>query len=121
MTKMFASYRKQGDELPVGEKWQARRAEVLAATAAVLLMHDPRESELAALARQAHRLAGCAGLFGEDRLGELARALEDSLRLDVGDDRRWREDARTLLAQAGFGRIPGPPASPLARTDPGLG
>ncbi len=64
-------------------KWQARRSDALDAVAnalrANLLEGEPAEI----LARTVHKLAGTAGMFGEDQLGERASQFECALKADT--------------------------------------
>jgi HPt (histidine-containing phosphotransfer) domain-containing protein len=64
-------------------RWNERRQEVIEAVTASLHKDEPAPAELEELARTVHKLAGTAGMFGEERLGEKAAALERGLRAGV--------------------------------------
>ncbi|WP_128891811.1 MASE1 domain-containing protein [Erythrobacter sp. HKB08] len=82
-TTPIEKQRTEGAEPTLEERWQMRRTEALEAVAAAL-RQDRLEGELAEeLARTVHKLAGTAGMFGEDDLGEKAGALERALKADV--------------------------------------
>ncbi len=79
--------------------WQQRRTEALDAIDTALRdgqLTGPLGDDLAALV---HKLAGTAGMFGEDNLGEKAAAFERALRSGVGHDAR-EQLARELLEAA---------------------
>ncbi|MGB3753384.1 MAG: response regulator [Parerythrobacter sp.] len=73
---------KQGDGL--SDRWRMRRAEALEAVAAAMREGRFTGGGAQDLARTMHKLAGTAGLFGEDALGESARRLEHALRREDG-------------------------------------
>ncbi len=88
---------KTGDGL--SERWRVRRAEALHAVTAALREGRFTGGGAQDLARTMHKLAGTAGLFGEDTLGESARRLEHALRRE--DNRDVCEDrAREVVAAA---------------------
>ncbi|MEP5190012.1 MAG: ATP-binding protein [Marinomonas sp.] len=80
-------------------QWQQRRSEALEAIEIAL-----RDGQLTGalgddLASLVHKLAGTAGMFGEESLGEKAAAFERALRSGVGHDVR-EQLARELLEAA---------------------
>ncbi len=80
-------------------QWQQRRTEALDAIDTALRdgqLTGPLGDELATLV---HKLAGTAGMFGEENLGEKAAAFERALRSGVGHDVR-AQLARELLEAA---------------------
>ena len=62
------------------QRWLDRRSEALEKVAAYVRMGAANDTTLADLAATMHKLAGTAGMFGEDALGEQARGLEDAIR-----------------------------------------
>ncbi len=64
-------------------RWAERREEAITAVRASLDKSELDESEREVLSRVAHKLAGTAGMFGEEKLGERASALERALKSDV--------------------------------------
>ena len=68
-----------GDD-PITARWLARRAEALEEVAAFVRSGAASDTALGDLAATMHKLAGSAGMFGEDALGEHARGLEDAIR-----------------------------------------
>jgi PAS domain S-box-containing protein len=80
-------------------QWQHRRRDAIEAISVAL-----RESKLTGasgdeLAALVHKLAGTAGMFGEEELGERAAAFERALRSGVGNEVR-EQLARELLEAA---------------------
>ena len=65
------------------ERWNARRSEALAAVTAAVEQDVLEGVHIEELARTVHKLAGTAGMFGEEALGEKAAALERALRSGV--------------------------------------
>lgn len=63
---------------PLAARYRERKARLLSDLAEVAAGQG--EAQWDVLAMQLHKLAGTAGYFGEARLGELARVLEDRLR-----------------------------------------
>jgi len=61
-------------------KWRIRRREALDAVTAAIRENRLDGDAGAQLARTVHKLAGTAGMFGENRLGEKAGALERALK-----------------------------------------
>ncbi len=64
---------------PLIERYLARKAEALAAVAAIAGAGRCSDDEVSSLAGLLHRLAGIAGFFDDAQLGELARAIEKRL------------------------------------------
>ncbi len=88
---------KSGDEL--SDRWRVRRAEALEAVASAMREGRFTGGGAQDLARTMHKLAGTAGLFGEEALGECARKLEHALRRE--ENRAVCEDrAREVVAAA---------------------
>ncbi|ALE17491.1 sensor histidine kinase /response regulator [Altererythrobacter epoxidivorans] len=79
--------------------WQERRREAIDAVAQALRSGSLTGVDGEDLARLVHKLAGTAGMFGEDRLGECAAAFERALRSEVDPEVR-EELARDLLEAA---------------------
>ena len=73
---------------PLAVRYRERKGKLLSELAEVAAGQG--EAQWDVLAMQLHKLAGTAGYFGESRLGELARSLEDQL--------RSAEDANARLA-----------------------
>ncbi|WP_066558320.1 PAS domain S-box protein [Croceicoccus bisphenolivorans] len=67
-------------------RYRERKAKLLGELAQVAA--GKGEPQWDVLAMQLHKLAGTAGYFGEERLGELARELEDGLRHAGGGEQR---------------------------------
>ena len=61
------------------ERYAARKAETLEFIAAAISDNRYSAYDVSEMSRMAHQLAGTAGLFGEDALGEQARELERGL------------------------------------------
>ncbi|WFL78259.1 ATP-binding protein [Altererythrobacter arenosus] len=81
------------------ERWRARRSEAIEAVGEALRNGRLTGCDGEELARLVHKLAGTAGMFGEDELGERAAAFERALRSEV--DQLVREElARNLLEAA---------------------
>ena len=72
------------------ERWQQRRREALEAVAQALRDGSLEGASGEELARIVHKLAGTAGMFGENGLGEKASALERGLKSDQPYDARAR-------------------------------
>nr|WP_247712977.1 ATP-binding protein [Qipengyuania intermedia] len=81
------------------ERWSERRTEALAAVSAAVEHNKLEGVHIEELARTVHKLAGTAGMFGEETLGEKAAALERALRSGVEPVVR-RRLAEDLLATA---------------------
>ena len=92
-----ASERKPSAELL--ERWRERRSEALAAVTAAVEQDILEGVLVEELARTVHKLAGTAGMFGEEELGKKAAALERALRSGVEPIVR-RKLAEELLATA---------------------
>ncbi|MCA0903009.1 ATP-binding protein [Qipengyuania aquimaris] len=92
-----APARKPSSELL--ERWNARRSEALAAVTAAVEQDVLEGVHIEELARTVHKLAGTAGMFGEEALGEKAAALERALRSGVEPIVR-KKLAEELLATA---------------------
>ena len=67
----------------LARRWEARRSEAIAAVRHALRSNGFARAKADDLARTMHKLAGTAGMFGEDRLGEKARNFERALRSGV--------------------------------------
>ncbi|GAA4647666.1 hypothetical protein GCM10023115_56280 [Pontixanthobacter gangjinensis] len=70
--------------------WQARRSEALAAVSQAIRSGMNGDASLEELARTVHKLAGTAGMFGEEELGIKASALERGLKADLPNTERLR-------------------------------
>lgn len=70
------------------QKWHERRTQALDAVGAALREGEFTGDEQAHLARTVHKLAGTAGMFGEEELGRKACALERALKASVGYETR---------------------------------
>ncbi|WP_226700116.1 ATP-binding protein [Qipengyuania gaetbuli] len=81
------------------ERWLARRSEAIEAVVAAVEEDVLEGVRVEELARTVHKLAGTAGMFGEESLGEKAAALERALRSNVEPLVR-RKLAEELLAAA---------------------
>ncbi len=81
------------------ERWQARRSEAIDAVNEALRTGRLTGFEGDKLAQLVHKLAGTAGMFGEEVLGERAAAFERALRSGVEHEVR-EELARDLLEAA---------------------
>ena len=80
-------------------RWSQRRSEAVDAVSTALRNDDFEGVRVEKLARVVHKLAGTAGMFGEDELGDKAAALERALRANVETDVR-RRLAHELLQAA---------------------
>ena len=80
-------------------RWNDRRSEALDAVNAALLDDTLEGVRVEDLARTVHKLAGTAGMFGEEELGEKAAALERALRAGVEREVR-KQLAEELVAMA---------------------
>ena len=80
-------------------RWNDRRAEALEAVSAALRDDTLEGVRVEDLARTVHKLAGTAGMFGEEELGEKAAALERALRAGVESEVR-KQLAEELVAMA---------------------
>ena len=69
-----------GEPVPLVERYRARRDEALAFLVEVALSGSGDPAQLQTLANMLHKLAGTAGMFGEEPLGNAARALEAVIR-----------------------------------------
>lgn len=78
------------------KRWQERRSEAVEAVSEAVAQGYFGDEQSEDLVRIVHKLAGTAGLFGEDELGECARNLERALKSDVPDKVSMRL-ARELL------------------------
>jgi PAS domain S-box-containing protein len=91
-----------GDHSPspaLKHQWQQRRTEALEAVATALRAGQLTGCNLEDLIRMVHNLAGTAGLFGEDDLGDKAAAFERALRSGVESEVREKL-AKDLLRAA---------------------
>ena len=83
----------------ITSRWQERRREALDAVNNAVRSGKLTGRDADELARLVHKLAGTAGMFGEDELGQRAAAFERALRSEV--DHGIREElARDLLEAA---------------------
>ena len=80
-------------------RWNDRRSEALDAVNAALRDDTLEGVRVEDLARTVHKLAGTAGMFGEEELGEKAAALERALRAGVEREVR-KQLAEELVAMA---------------------
>ncbi|MBX7458298.1 MASE1 domain-containing protein [Qipengyuania sp. 1NDH17] len=80
-------------------RWNERRSEALDAVNAALRDDSLEGVRVEDLARTVHKLAGTAGMFGEEELGEKAAALERALRAGVEREVR-KQLAEELVAMA---------------------
>lgn len=78
------------------EKWHIRRAQAIAAIRQAASDPALGAQALNDLTQMTHKLAGSAGMFGEDELGSRAAALERGLKAKVNPDVR-HQLARELL------------------------
>ncbi|MBX7542054.1 ATP-binding protein [Qipengyuania sphaerica] len=81
------------------ERWSTRRSEAIDAVSKAVREDAFEGVRIEKLARTVHKLAGTAGIFGEDELGRKAAALERALRAGVESDVR-RKLAKELLEAA---------------------
>ena len=82
------------------ERYAQRKRDTLARIEESLGADALAEDELAEILDLLHKLAGTAGLFGEDRLGELASQIEHSLLAAPGESCRILSDGLTRLQEA---------------------
>ncbi|ANU07113.1 ATP-binding protein [Paraurantiacibacter namhicola] len=81
------------------DRWAARRAEAIDAVSALLDRGSLDDSVIDEVASLVHKLAGTAGMFGQDELGRKAGELEQVLRRS-GEWDQVEGSARALLAAA---------------------
>ncbi|MBX7527796.1 ATP-binding protein [Qipengyuania vesicularis] len=81
------------------ERWNLRRSEAIEAVSEAVRNDAFEGVRIEQLARTVHKLAGTAGMFGEEELGRKAAALERALRAGVEGEVR-RKLAEELLAAA---------------------
>ncbi len=81
------------------ERWRQRRSEAIEAVSAAVRSRAMEGTGVEELARTVHKLAGTAGMFGEEELGAKAAALERALRSGVSAQVRL-ELAEELLEAA---------------------
>ena len=74
----------------IDERWKQRRSEALEAVGAAVRAQAMEGAGIEDLARMVHKLAGTAGMFGEEELGSRAAALERALRSSVAVDVRLK-------------------------------
>ena len=79
-------------------KWQARRKEALDAVSHALRHNLLEGADAEELARIVHKLAGTAGMFGEDNLGSKALAFERALKAQGASEDRERLAEELLRA-----------------------
>lgn len=72
------------------KRWQQRRSEAIEAVGAAVRAQAMEGAGIEDLARMVHKLAGTAGMFGEEELGSRAAALERALRSSVAVDVRLK-------------------------------
>ena len=72
------------------DRWQIRRREALDAVSEAVRAGKMENAQIEDLARTMHKLAGTAGMFGEEDLGARAAALERALRSGVEQEVRQR-------------------------------
>ena len=80
------------------KKWLERRAEALNAVGNAVRRGALGGFDVDELARLVHKVAGTAGMFGEDELGTRAAAFERALRTDQTDDVRLKLAEELLQA-----------------------
>jgi CheY-like chemotaxis protein len=78
------------------QRWRQRRGEAIDAVSEALRKGEFDGEPAEELARVMHKLAGTAGMFGEDRLGAKAGALERSLKASTDVDTRIKLAADLL-------------------------
>lgn len=61
------------------ERYRMRKSEAFKALASLSETSDPKRNDVEHVADLLHKLAGTAGFFGEEQLGEIARVQENSL------------------------------------------
>ncbi|WP_435199085.1 ATP-binding protein [Qipengyuania sp. 902] len=74
----------------IDERWKQRRSEAIEAVGAAVRAQAMEGAGIEDLARVVHKLAGTAGMFGEEELGSRAAALERALRSSVDVDVRLK-------------------------------
>ena len=74
----------------MSERWKQRRSEAIEAVDAAVRARAMEGVGIEELARVVHKLAGTAGMFGEEELGSRAAALERALRSSVAVDVRLK-------------------------------
>ncbi|MXP13164.1 response regulator [Altererythrobacter confluentis] len=79
-------------------KWQARRKEALDAVSHALRQNLLEGTDAEELARIVHKLAGTAGMFGEENLGSKALAFERALKAQGASEDRERLAEELLRA-----------------------
>ena len=82
------------------EKYAERKRDTLAKIKENLGSDEIDEAELKEILDLLHKLAGTAGLFGDDRLGELASQIEHSLLAAPGESPRILSDGFPKLQAA---------------------
>lgn len=102
LEKDFGEALKAPDHVPSAAlqmQWQNRRRDAIDAISKALREHKLTGASGDELAALAHKLAGTAGMFGEEDLGKKAAAFERALKSGVGDEVR-EQLARELLDAA---------------------
>ncbi|MEZ5681611.1 MAG: ATP-binding protein [Erythrobacter sp.] len=82
----------------IGERWARRRSEAIEAVSQAVRIGAMDGEAIEELARTVHKLAGTAGMFGEEELGARAAALERALRSGVESEVRKRLAEELLQA-----------------------
>lgn len=82
----------------IGERWARRRSEAIEAVSQAVRTGTMDGEAIEHLARTVHKLAGTAGMFGEEELGARAAALERALRSGVESEVRKRLAEELLQA-----------------------
>ncbi|TRD11833.1 response regulator [Erythrobacter insulae] len=77
-------------DLSIEERYRAEKQKMIESLETLLHQGEFRQESRVSAARKLHNLAGTAGIFGEEQLGEQARALEHDLRAGDGGDARDR-------------------------------
>ncbi len=85
-----APSRSANAENALHERWKQRRSEAIDAVDAAVQARAMEGKGVEELARVVHKLAGAAGMFGEEELGSRAAALERALRSSVAMDVRLK-------------------------------
>ena len=80
------------------DRWRMRRSEAIEAVSSAVRSGALEGEDIGGLARTMHKLAGTAGMFGEEDLGAKAAALERALLSGVEDEVRRRLAAELLEA-----------------------
>ncbi len=83
-------------DIPLEERYRNEKQKTIECLEALLQQTELCADDLNSVAKKLHNLAGTAGMFGEEQLGELARTLEHDLR--SGDAVDVRERIRIWLA-----------------------